>query len=372
MKKVLVVFGTRPEAIKLAPVIHELKAHPSKFNVAACTTGQHKEMLYQVCDYFDLTLDYDLKLMIKGQTLSGLTAALALKLPEVISEFRPDIILVQGDTTSAFVGALSGYYHQVEVGHVEAGLRSDNKFAPFPEEMNRRLAGVLTDHHFPPTERAKNMLLNEGVEESRILVTGNTVIDALHYTLEKIKNSPPSLGSLEEIITNGNKKVLITGHRRENFGEGFSNICQAIRELAHRFKTVDFIYPVHLNPNVQKPVYETLGNLDNVFLVPPMNYLSFVRLLNEAHLVLTDSGGIQEEAPSLGKPVLVMREVTERQEAVEAGTAILVGTDKDKIINESSRLLNDNEAWNTMSRRDNPFGDGNAAQRIADYLLRNV
>ncbi len=370
MKKVLIILGTRPEAIKFAPVIHKLNEYSEQFETAVCSTGQHSEMLYQVVDYFDLKLDYDLKLMKTGQTLSGLTSALASRLSDVIDEFGPDIILVQGDTTTAFMGALIGYYHQIKVGHVEAGLRTDNKFAPFPEEMNRRLAGVLTDYHFAPTDKARNALLKEGVDPSTINLSGNTVIDALLYTLAKNKLAQPSLDELEKVLDQGRKIVLITGHRRENFGDGFYSICNAIRELADTFPEVNFIYPVHLNPNVQKPVYEILGDHDNIYLVPPMGYVSFVRLMNESHIVLTDSGGIQEEAPSLGKPVLVMRDETERQEAVDAGTAILVGTDKDKIIYEVSRLLTNDEAWNTMSSITNPFGDGNSAQRIVDFLIK--
>lgn len=371
MKNVLVILGTRPEAIKLAPVIHELNKFPEQFKTAVCATGQHSEMLYQAIQHFELTLEYDLKLMKKGQTLSELTAALISKLPKVLEVFCPDIILVQGDTTTAFVGALTGYYYQVEIGHVEAGLRTNNKFAPFPEEMNRRLTGKLTDHHFAPTQKAKESLLNEGVDQSNILITGNTVIDALFYTLKKNKKSLPSLGKLESVLANGHKKVLITGHRRENFGEGFFNICQAIQDLAQRFDNVDFIYPVHLNPNVQEPVYNILENKKNIHLIPPVGYTPFVRLMNEAHIILTDSGGIQEEAPSLGKPVLVMRDVTERPEAVEAGTSILVGTDKNKIFNEASKLLTDTDAWSAMSHIDNPFGDGKASQRIVDYLDKN-
>ncbi len=368
MKRILVIIGTRPEVIKMAPVVQALCNQSDIFETKVCSTGQHNEMLYQAVEYFDINLDYDLKLMKKEQTLSQITAALAKFLPDVLEDFKAHTILVQGDTTSAFIGGLVGYYQQIQVGHVEAGLRTENKFAPFPEEMNRRLLGVLTDHHFAPTQRAKQALLQEGVEESRIVVTGNTVIDALFYILKKNEVSTPSLGHLEPVISNGRKMVLITGHRRENFGEGFKNICEAIHKLALEFKDIALIYPVHLNPNVQDPVYRILGKLDNVYLVPPMGYVPFVRLLNAAHIVLTDSGGIQEEASSLGKPVLVMREVTERLEAVESGNALLVGTDKSEIFKEASRLLTDSAAWNAMSKISNPFGDGKAAMRIVEYL----
>ncbi len=373
MKKVLVIVGTRPEVIKMAPVIQALYSQSDIFITKVCSTGQHSEMLYQAVEYFDINLDYDLKLMKKEQTLSRITAALAKYLPAVLEDFSPHIILVQGDTTSAFVGGLAGYYQQIQIGHVEAGLRTENKFAPFPEEMNRRLLGVLTDHHFAPTQRAKHALLREGIDESRIVVTGNTVIDALFYTLKKNETSPPSLGNLEPVISNGRKMILITGHRRENFGEGFKNICEAIRKLALEFSDTAFIYPVHLNPNVQNPVYKILGGLDNIYLVSPMGYVPFVRLMNAAHIILTDSGGIQEEASSLGKPVLVMREVTERLEAVESGNALLVGTDTSEIFREASRLLTDSAAWNAMSNMSSPFGDGKAAMRIVEYLanLRN-
>lgn len=370
MKKILVVLGTRPEALKLATVIHELKRYPAEFKVAVCSTGQHGEMLYQVIDYFHLTLEYDLKIMRPGQTLSALTAALFSKLPSVIDEYKPDVILVQGDTTTAFAGALAGYYFKVKVGHIEAGLRTSNKYAPFPEEMNRRLVGGVADYHFAPTLGAQKALLQEGVSPKKVTVTGNTIIDALFYTIEKIKRISPPLGELEPLLEGEKKVVLITGHRRENFGEGFRQICQAIHELAEKFNDVNFVYPVHLNPNVQKPVYDFLSRCLNVKLIPPVDYPTFVKLLNGASIILTDSGGVQEEGPSLGKPVIVMRDVTERPEAVEAGTAILVGTDKDKIISEVSRLLTDDNAYNAMSKLSNPFGDGKASMRIVEFLKK--
>lgn len=367
-RKVLVVIGTRPEIIKMAPVIHELGGRANIFNTRTCLTGQHREMLDQSIEFFNIRADYDLNIMKKGQTLSQLTAAIVKNLNHVLENFEPEIILVQGDTTTAFVAALVGNYHRIQVGHVEAGLRTHNKYAPFPEEMNRCLIGVLADHHFAPTLRAKEALLREGIGESKILVTGNTVVDALFYILEKIRLSPPSLGEIESIISNGRKIVLITGHRRENFGKGFENICMAIQSLAQDFHNFNFVYPVHLNPNVQKPVFGILGNLPNVHLVPPMGYVPFVRLMSKSRIILTDSGGIQEEAPSLGKPVLVMRNVTERPEAIEVGTAVLVGTDKDKIVREASKLLTNTAAREKMSNINNPYGDGKAAIRIVDCL----
>ena len=368
LKKILIIMGTRPEAIKLAPVFHALKGKSNIIETKICLTGQHQEMLYQTIEHFEIIPDYDLKLMKNDQTLFELTASLISSLDRVIEDSKPDMILVQGDTTTAFAGALAGYYKQIQVGHVEAGLRTANRFSPFPEEMNRRLVGVLADHHFAPTTRAKEALRREGVPEAEIIVTGNTVIDALLFTLEKMKKHPPSIEGLDEVVNSGRKIVLITGHRRENFGEGFKNVCSAIGELAVRFKDAAFVYPVHLNPNVQLPVYSMLGKLPNVFLVPPLGYVQFVGLMAASYIILTDSGGIQEEAPSLGKPVLVMRETTERQEAVEAGTAILVGTDKERIVREVIRLMTDHTAWENMGKIRNPFGDGKSAHRIVEHI----
>ena len=367
-KKVLVVFGTRPEAIKLAPVILALRGRPKAFDTRVCLTGQHRDMVYQFVDYFGLSADYDLKLMQEGQTLPDLTARLLASLDGVVRDYEPDVILVQGDTTTAFAGSLAGFYRRVSVGHVEAGLRTAHKYAPFPEELNRRMVGVIADHHFAPTRRAEQALLNEGVPASRIVVTGNTVIDALLHTLSRIQQTPPDMGNLRELIDSDRPLVLITGHRRETFGGGFYKICIAIRTLAKHLGHIAFVYPVHLNPNVQRPVYEMLSDLPNVYLVPPLGYVQFVRLLSRCRLVLTDSGGIQEEAPTLDKPVLVMREVTERMEAVEAGAARLVGTDPELIFSESVHLLTNREAWSAMSAAVNPFGDGRAAERIAIYL----
>lgn len=369
MKKVLVIIGTRPEAIKMAPVIRALRERPEVFQSAVCVTGQHRQLLDQVITHFNFRVDYDLNLMRKDQRLSDLTSAIMSGIQEILDTVRPDCLLVQGDTTTAFVGALAGYYNHIQVGHVEAGLRTYNKLAPFPEEINRRLVGTLADHHFAPTQRARLALLAEGIDEARILVTGNTVVDALLQSLERIEALPPSMGNLEPLLTNGSKIVLITGHRRENFGEGFRNMCEAIRMLSEDFKDFSFVYPVHLNPNVQKPVHQLLGKLVNVHLVPPLEYARFVRLMSKAYLVLTDSGGIQEEAPTFGKPVLVMREVTERPEGVEAGAALLVGTDKRRILTEAAKLMTDTKAYQSMSQAKNPYGDGNAAARIVDYLI---
>jgi len=372
MKKILVIMGTRPEAIKLAPVIHRLKNCSQQFTSIVITTGQHREMLNQVVKDFDLDIDYALDLMRPNQTLSGLTALLITRLSDLVEKLNPDLILVQGDTTTAFVGGLIGYYQQTSVGHIEAGLRTENKFAPFPEEMNRRVLGYLADYHFAPTKIAKNSLLKEGIKDKKITVTGNTVIDAMFYALQKAQQSPPDLDRLEKIISNGNKFVLITGHRRENFGKGFVNICQAIQILSESYPSIHFVYPVHLNPNVQKPVYDILGNSENIHLIPPMEYIPFIYLMSKSLIVLTDSGGIQEEAPSLGKPVIVMRDVTERPEAVNMGCAILVGTDQDKIVTEVTSLIEDKTKWNNISNLKNPYGDGRASQRIVNFLTNTV
>jgi len=367
-KKILVVIGTRPEAIKLAPVYHQLKLRDAHFETKVCLTGQHQEMLYQAIEHFEIVPDYDLKIMKKGQSLFELTSSLISSLEIILDESRPDMILVQGDTTTAFIGALAGFYKNITVGHIEAGLRTTNKFSPFPEEMNRHLASVLADYHFAPTERSRDALIKENVPNSSIIVTGNTVVDALFYTLDKVNENPLKIEGLEEVLDSGRKIVLITGHRRENFGKGFRSICRAIKSISGDFRDVSFVYPVHLNPNVQAPVYSILGKLINVHLISPLGYVPFVRLMSAAHIILTDSGGVQEEAPSLGRPVLVMRETTERPEAVEAGTALLVGTDEEMIKSEVARLLTDTEAWERMSEVRNPFGDGRSAFRIVDYI----
>lgn len=371
-KRILVVIGTRPEAIKLAPVCHALRKRRDLFEVKICVTGQHREMLYQAMEHFEIEPDFDLKLMERDQSLFGLSASLISNLDRVLDDFRPDMIIVQGDTTTAFVSGLAGYYNRIQVGHVEAGLRTSDKFAPFPEEMNRRLLTVLADHHFAPTEGAKEALLRENVTESSILVTGNTVIDALLFTLKKISHKPPTIEGLEAVLAGDQKIILVTGHRRENFGEGLKNICEAIRRIALEHEEVIFIYPVHLNPNVQGPVYSLLGEIPNVHLVPPLSYLPFVRLMSAAYIILTDSGGIQEEAPSLGIPVIVMRDKTERPEAVEAGAAVIAGSDRDTIMDKIATLITDRNRWEKMSKVRNPFGDGKAADRIVDYIEKII
>jgi len=368
MKRVLFVFGTRPEAIKLAPVVRELKKQPDVFKVRVCVTAQHREMLDQVLDIFGVEPDFDLNLMRPDQTLFDVTADTIRGLEEVLKKEKPDVVLVQGDTTTVFVGALASYYLKIPVGHVEAGLRTDNKFSPFPEEINRRMTSVLADYHFAPTATSRNNLLREGVSEKDIYVTGNTVIDALFWAMEMLKEKNfNDFGELQGLEIDG-RMILVTGHRRENFGQGFQNICRALKHLAERNGDVCIVYPVHLNPNVHGPVYDILGDVGNIKLIKPLSYLPFVFLMNRAYVVLTDSGGVQEEAPSLGKPVLVMRDTTERPEAVEAGTVKLVGTNFEKIVNESQKLLDDSDAYSDMSTAVNPYGDGQAARRIAAVL----
>lgn len=370
MRKVLIVMGTRPEVIKMAPIIHRVELTKPPLLLRTCITGQHKELLEGITDCFNIEAHYELNVLRKGQSLAELTSSLLPSLEKVFRDFRPDVMLVQGDTTTAFAGALTAYYENSLVGHVEAGLRTYDKRAPFPEEMNRRIVGSLADFHFAPTRRAREALLKEGVADNTILVTGNTVIDALHMAIDQVKRNPPHLGHLEQYLGEGKRVVLITGHRRENFGDGFREICAGIRRLAELFPDVTFVYPVHLNPNVEVPVYGILGGRENIRLVPPMGYLPFVRLMNAACLILTDSGGIQEEAPSLGKPVLVMRDVTERPEAVEAGTARLVGNASESIIREVSILLRDKKAYEAMQKPVNPYGDGLASHRIVEFLSR--
>ncbi|HYG83465.1 MAG TPA: UDP-N-acetylglucosamine 2-epimerase (non-hydrolyzing) [Verrucomicrobiae bacterium] len=369
MKKVLLIFGTRPEAIKMAPMIKELQTRKQSFDVRVCVTGQHREMLDQVLDFFAITPDYDLAVMQPGQTLFGVTAKVLEKLEPVVDEFQPDIILVQGDTTSAFVGALAGYYKQTTVGHLEAGLRSGDIYSPFPEEMNRVMVGRIATYHFAPTERAAKALLAEGVPSDHIFKVGNTVIDALLLGLEIIKSHDESTyKNVFEGVDWSKKLLLVTGHRRESFGEGFESMCHAIKRLATENSDIEIVYPVHLNPNVQEPVRRILGNLQNVHLIAPLDYPQLIWLMEKAYLVLTDSGGIQEEAPTLGKPVLVMRNVTERQEGVEAGTAKLVGTDGEVIYRETQELLANQAAYAKMANAINPYGDGTTARQIADIL----
>jgi len=372
MKKISFIFGTRPEAIKLCPLVLELKKH-REFEPHVCVTGQHRQMLDQVLEVFEVAPDVDLNLMQPDQTLAGLTARVITAIDQYLAEYKPDMVIVQGDTTTSFCAALAAFYRRIPVGHVEAGLRTWNKFSPFPEEINRTITSRIADLHFAPTQWAKENLLKEGVPEDRIFVTGNTVIDALHIAIEKVRKNPPAIPSLPKELLNGDSQkpvVLITGHRRENFGAGFESICQAISELSKRFPDVAFVYPVHLNPNVRKPVFDILSGRDNVYLIEPLSYLPFVALMNRSRLVLTDSGGVQEEAPGLGKPVLVMRDTTERPEAVTAGTVKLVGTDRRMIVDEVSTLLTDEKSYTAMANAVNPYGDGNACQRIV-ATLRN-
>ncbi len=378
-KKILIVFGTRPEAIKMAPLVNEFKQRKSKFETLVCVTGQHRQMLDQVLSLFQITPDFDLNIMKPHQDLYDITACILLGMRDVLKIVTPDVVFVHGDTTTSTAAALAAYYQQIPVAHVEAGLRTGNIYSPFPEEMNRVITGRIATYHFAPTALSKQNLLRESVLEKNIWVTGNTVIDALRWVTNKIETENAlnvslqkelkSLGYDTKRIRNGQKLVLITGHRRENFGNGFLNICHAIKELSQKYLDVDFVYPVHLNPNVRKPVNEILADgLNNVFLIEPLQYLPFIFLMEKSYLILTDSGGIQEEAPGLGKPVLVMRDTTERPEAVEAGTVLLVGTDKEKIIVSVSELLENKEKYSQMSEANNPYGDGLASKRIVDAM----
>lgn len=364
MKKVLIVFGTRPEAIKMAPVIKELQRRNSQFKVIVCSTGQHREMLDQMLEVFDIHPDYDLDLMQPGQDLFDISAAILTGMRQILSTVQPDLVLVHGDTTTSSMAALAAFYRQIPVAHVEAGLRTDNIYSPWPEEMNRRLTGRLSSSHLAPTKHARENLLKENVPDSQIIVTGNTVIDALQWVVTNGKAQAP-----EPWCSSNRRMVLITGHRRENFGDGLKHICQAINILAERFPDVDFVYPIHLNPNINKPVHEIINSqAGNIHLLEPLNYLEFIGMMQRCTLVLTDSGGIQEEAPAFGKPVLVMRDTTERPEAIEADTARLVGTDRQTIVDAVSDLLTNPDHYSTMAHAINPFGDGHAAERIADFI----
>jgi UDP-N-acetylglucosamine 2-epimerase (non-hydrolysing) len=372
--KILTIFGTRPEAIKLAPVVKTLKDHPDQFHSLVCVTAQHREMLDQVLSIFEIHPDYDLNLMRPKQDLYGITSEVLLKLKDLLKEVEPDVILVQGDTTTTFAASLAAFYQKINIGHIEAGLRTYDKYKPFPEEVNRRLTSILADYHFTPTEKAKLNLLKEGVLPEKIFVTGNTVIDALFWIL-KIQSAPEQKKKMEDYFLNilgrsvdRHRLILVTAHRRESFGEGFENICQALKEIALRNPDVNIVYPVHLNPNVQEPVHRIIGDTDRIHLIEPLEYEPFVYLMNQSYFILTDSGGIQEEAPSLGKPVLVLREVTERPEAVEAGTAKIIGTQKENIIREAQELLDHPEQYQKMSHIKNPYGDGKSAERIMDIL----
>lgn len=367
----MTIFGTRPEAIKMAPVILELKKYPERFKSLVCVTAQHRQMLDQVLNLFDIKPDYDLDIMRPGQNLFDITCNVLQGLKDVLEKTKPDLVLVHGDTTTTMAASMAAYYCQIPVGHVEAGLRTHNKYAPFPEEINRRITGALADFHFAPTKGARQNLLNEGTPAETITVTGNTVIDALLKIAGKIQEDPKLHSSLESNFTfldPAKKLILVTGHRRENFGEGFENICYALSDIVRLHPDVEILYPVHLNPNVQEPVKRILGPLKNIHLIKPADYLPFVYLMNRAYLIITDSGGVQEEAPSLGKPVLVMRDSTERPEAVDAGTVILVGTDRQRIVSETSRLLSDLGAYSAMSLAHNPYGDGKAVERIVNSL----
>ena len=379
MKKILLVFGTRPEAIKMAPLVKKLQERPEEFQSIVCVTGQHREMLDQVLRLFDITPDYDLNIMKPNQDLYDITSRILLGMRDVLKEVQPDIVLVHGDTTTSMAAALAAFYQQIPVGHVEAGLRTGNIYSPWPEEMNRLITGRITTHHFSPTPLAKENLLREHVDEKQIIVTGNTVIDALQMVVKRLAEDKELANEVATKISqmgydvqrlHGKRRmVLITGHRRENFGEGFLNICHAIKHLSEQYKDVDFVYPMHLNPNVRKPVLEILGDgAENVFLIEPLDYLPFVYMMQHSTLILTDSGGVQEEAPGLGKPVLVMRDTTERPEAVEAGTVLLVGTNREKIERGVSTLLDDADTYRRMSEAVNPYGDGLACGRIIDYL----
>ena len=378
----MLVFGTRPEAIKMAPLVKEFQKNSEQFETVVCVTGQHRQMLDQVLELFEIVPDYDLDIMKQGQDLYDVTARVLTGMRDVLNEAKPDVVLVHGDTTTSTAAALAAFYQQIAVGHVEAGLRTHNVYSPWPEEMNRQITGRIATHHFAPTPLSRENLLQEMVATENILVTGNTVIDALYLVVEKVKGDKVlreelsgllSLAGYDvERLNSDRKLVLITGHRRENFGDGFIGMCSAIKTLTEKYPEVDFVYPMHLNPNVRKPIHEVFGenlsDLGNMFFIEPLEYLSFVYLMEKSNIVLTDSGGIQEEAPGLGKPVLVMRDTTERPEALEAGTVKLVGTNYDKIVSEVSTLLDDEEYYSSMSKAQNPYGDGKACERIVEYL----
>ncbi|MBO7617589.1 MAG: UDP-N-acetylglucosamine 2-epimerase (non-hydrolyzing) [Bacteroidales bacterium] len=388
MKKIMLVFGTRPEAIKMCPLVKEFQKHPEEFETVVCVTGQHREMLDQVLQIFDVKPDYDLNIMKQGQDLYDVTARVLVGMRDILDTVKPDIVLVHGDTTTSMAAAMAAFYRQIPVGHVEAGLRTHNLYSPWPEEMNRQVTGRIAEYDFAPTPLSRQNLLDEGVSEEKITVTGNTVIDALHWVVGKIESDNQLSKELAENLrvsgydtrrleipgqagNDGKRRlVLITGHRRENFGEGFISMCTAIRDLARKYPEVDFVYPMHLNPNVRKPIRQVFGDekRDNLFFIEPLDYLDFVYLMSRSYIVLTDSGGIQEEAPGLGKPVLVMRDTTERPEALDAGTVRLVGTNYDKIMAEVSSLLDDRGHYEAMSHAVNPYGDGKACPRIVEKL----
>jgi UDP-N-acetylglucosamine 2-epimerase (non-hydrolysing) len=368
MAKVLIVFGTRPEAIKMAPLVKEFKKYPKTFTTKVCVTAQHREMLDQVLNFFDITPDYDLDLMKPNQDLYSLTSDIIINMKSVLEDFQPDYVFVHGDTTTTMAGSIASFYSGAKICHVEAGLRTHNKWAPFPEEINRQITGRLSDYHFAPTKLSKQNLLNENIAEDSIIISGNTVIDALLQSIDKVNQAPSSL--IQELSSKLGEKemILVTGHRRENHGDGFIRICEALKTIAMDNLDRIIVYPVHLNPKVQEPVNRILSDIPNVLLINPLAYEDFIWMMNRSKLIITDSGGVQEEAPSLGKPVLVMRDITERPEAVEAGTVILVGTDKELIIKETLDLLNDKDRFDSMSSLHNPYGDGNASNRIVNFI----
>ncbi len=373
MKKVknLIIFGTRPEAIKMAPLVKEFQRDQDKFQTKVCITAQHREMLDQVLDFFEIVPDYDMDLMKPNQNLYSLTADIITGLKPILEEFNPDFVFVHGDTTTTMATSIAAFYSGAKVCHVEAGLRTFNKRSPFPEEINRSVTGSIADYHFSPTESSKNNLIKENINPDSILVTGNTVIDALKYSTEKVSSSSfynQEIELVKKFLSKGKRLVLVTGHRRESHGQGFINICNALKQITSNHEDIQIIYPVHLNPNVQKPVYEILKDTSNIHLINPISYPAFVWLMSRSYIIITDSGGIQEEAPSLGKPVLVMRDTTERPEAVDAGTVLLVGTNCKKIVSETDRLLNNTEFYNSMSMLHNPYGDGTACSKIVEFI----
>nr|WP_222597401.1 UDP-N-acetylglucosamine 2-epimerase (non-hydrolyzing) [Hyunsoonleella aquatilis] len=371
IKKNLIVFGTRPEAIKMAPLVKEFMKHKGTFLTKVCITAQHREMLDQVLSFFEITPDYDLNLMKPNQNLYRLTADIITNLKPVLEDFRPDYVYVHGDTTTTMAASIASFYSGAKVCHVEAGLRTYNKLSPFPEEINRSVTGRISDFHFSPTTVSKDNLLRENIDGKTILVTGNTVIDALHFSTKKVDSKyfkDIEIERLKTVADNSKRLILVTGHRRENHGQGFINICRALKQIAQENKDCQIIYPVHLNPNVQKPVYEVLENVENISLIKPLSYPAFVWLMNKSYLIITDSGGVQEEAPSLGKPVLVMRDTTERPEAVDSGTVLLVGTDTNKIVEETNKLLMDKARYEAMSLLHNPYGDGTACKKIVEFI----
>jgi len=377
-KKILLIFGTRPEAIKMAPLVKEFQNNIDSFNIRVCVTAQHREMLDQVLELFEIVPNYDLNIMKPNQDLYTITANILLGIKDVLDDFKPDIVLVHGDTTTTFAASLATFYQQIKIGHVEAGLRTGDIYSPWPEEANRQISGILANYHFTPTKTSQDNLLKENKDNQNIVVTGNTVIDALFLALEKINNNKKLkakiIKNIEKQINSSNfsifnsKFILVTGHRRENHGEKFINICEALKELALKNSNIDIVYPVHLNPNVQKPVKEILSNIDNIYLIEPLEYQEFIYLMNKSYFIITDSGGVQEEAPSLGKPVLVMRDTTERPEAVNAGTVKLVGTNKVKIVKEAQKLIDNVVDYQLMSQSSNPYGDGKASKRVVKFI----